>query len=153
MAIALNRRFVECDDEKADPDLVAHFGRTEATRGWDDLLRLRRVVILAEAGSGKTTEMTTRARERLNAGHPSFYTTLEDVGRSGLEAALHPADRPRLAVWLASEQDGWFFIDSVDEAKHAGIKLRTALRAIAAAIAGDGVIPFSTPTPGVQCYN
>jgi hypothetical protein len=136
MAIALNRRFVECDDEKADPDLVAHFGRTEATRGWDDLLNLRRVVILAEAGSGKTTEMTTRAREQLNAGHPSFYATLEDVGRSELEAALHPADRPRLAVWLASEQDGWFFIDSVDEAKHAGIKLRTALRAIAAAIAG-----------------
>jgi hypothetical protein len=46
VAIELNRRFVECDDEKSDPDLVAHFGRTEATRGWDDLLKLRRVVFL-----------------------------------------------------------------------------------------------------------
>jgi hypothetical protein len=137
VAIELNRRFVEChDDENSDPDLVARFGRTEATRGWDDLLKLRRVVFLAEAGSGKTTEMTARARQQLEAGHPSFYATLEDVGRGGLEAALRTADRARLAAWLASEQDGWFFIDSVDEAKHSGIKLRTALRAIAVAIAG-----------------
>jgi hypothetical protein len=137
VAIELNRRFVECDDgEKSDPDLVARFGRTEATRGWDDLLKLRRVVFLAEAGSGKTTEMTARARQQLDAGHPSFYASLEDVGRSGLETALRPADRARLVAWLASEQDGWFFIDSVDEAKHSGLKLRTALRAIAAAIAG-----------------
>jgi hypothetical protein len=135
--IELNRRFVECrDDEKSDPDLVARFSRTEATRGWDDLLTLRRVVFLAEAGSGKTTEMTTRARQQLAAGHPSFYAALEDVARSGLEAALRPADRARLAAWIASEQDGWFFIDSVDEARHGGIKRRTALRAIAAAIAG-----------------
>lgn len=83
MAIELNRRFVEFDDEKADPDLVAHFGRTEATREWDDLLKLRRVVFLAAAGSGKTTEMTTRARQQLDAGYPSFYATLEDVGASG----------------------------------------------------------------------
>jgi hypothetical protein len=136
VAIELNRRFAECDDEKSDPDLVAHFGRTEATRGWDDLLKLRRVVFLAEAGSGKTTEMTARARQQLDAGHPSFFATFEDVGRSGLEAALRLGDRPRLAAWLASEEDAWFFIDSVDEAKHGGIKFRTALRAIATAIAG-----------------
>jgi hypothetical protein len=136
VVIELNRRFVECDDEKSDPDLVAHFGRTEATRGWDDLLKLRRVVFLAEAGSGKTTEMTARARQQLDAGHPSFFATFEDVGRSGLEAALRLVDRPRLAAWLASEEDAWFFIDSVDEAKHGGIKFRTALRAIATAIAG-----------------
>jgi hypothetical protein len=136
VAIELNRRFVECGDEKSDPDLIAHFGRTEATREWDDLLKLRRVVFLAEAGSGKTTEMMGRARQQLDAGHAAFYAALEGVGRNGLQATLRPADRARFAAWLASEQDGWFFIDSVDEAKHAGIKLRTALHAIAAAIAG-----------------
>jgi hypothetical protein len=135
--VELNRRFVECrDDEKSDPDLVAHFGRMAATRGWDDLLQRRRVVFLAEAGSGKTTEMTARAQQQLDAGHPSFYVTLEDVGRGGLESALRPVDRTRLAAWLYSEQDAWFFIDSIDEAKYSGIKLRTALRAIAVAIAG-----------------
>jgi hypothetical protein len=137
LAIDLNRRFVECRDDKMfDPDLVVHFGHIDATRGWDDLLKLRRVVFLAEAGSGKTTEMMERARQQLNAGRQSFYATLEDVGRSGLDIALRPNDRARLAAWLASDEDGWFFIDSVDEAKQSGIKLRTALRAVAAAIAG-----------------
>jgi hypothetical protein len=135
--IELNRRFVECqDDQKYDPDLVARFGGTEATHGWNDLLKLRRVVFLAEAGSGKTTEMMARARQQHDAGYPSFYASLEDVGRGGLESALRPSDRALLAAWVASEQDGWFFIDSVDEAKHSGIKLRTALRAIGVGIAG-----------------
>jgi hypothetical protein len=135
--IELNRRFVEFhDDQTSDPDLIARFGRIEATLGWNDLLKLRRVVFLAEAGSGKTTEMMARARQQLDAGHPSFYASLEDVGRDGLERALRPADRARLAAWLGSEQDAWFFLDSVDEAKHRGIKLRSALCAIAAAIHG-----------------
>ena len=53
-----------------------------------------------------------------------------------LSSALGPADRSRLAEWLDSEQDAWFFIDSVDEAKQSGVKLRAALRAIAVGIAG-----------------
>jgi hypothetical protein len=137
VTIELNRRFVEChDDETSDPDLIARFGRGEATRGWNDLLKLRRVVFLAEAGAGKTTEMVARARQQLDAGHPSFYATLEDVGRASFESALRPADRTRLAAWLNSDQDAWLFIDSVDEAKHGGVKFRAALRAIATAIAG-----------------
>lgn len=137
MAIELNRRFVECrDNEQSDPDLVARFARTDSTLGWSDLLRKRRVVFLAEAGSGKTTEMIARAREQAEAGHASFYVFLEDVGRRGLEGALRPVDRRRLAAWRTSDQEAWFFIDSIDEAKHSGVRLRTALRAIAEAILG-----------------
>ncbi len=137
VTIELNRRFVQCqDDERSDPDLVAHFGRTTGTLGWEDLIKKRRVVVLAEAGSGKTTEMEARAIALAAAGQTSFHATVEDVGRRGLEAALRPVDRARLAAWRRSEQDGWFFIDSVDEAKSSGIKLRSALQAIAEAIAG-----------------
>ncbi len=40
MAIELDRRFVECaKDGQSDPDLVARFGRTRDTLGWDDLLK------------------------------------------------------------------------------------------------------------------
>jgi len=39
---------------------------------------------LAEAGSGKTTEMMERARQQSDASRSSFYATLEDVSRSGL---------------------------------------------------------------------
>jgi hypothetical protein len=137
MAIELDRRFVECrEDEQLDPDLVARYGHTDGTLGWPDLLARRRVVLLAEAGSGKTTEMTIRAQQQADAGHPAFYATVEDVGRKGLKAALRPADRVALAAWHASDKEGWFFIDSVDEAKQSGVKLRAALHAVAEAIAG-----------------
>ena len=75
--------------------IIARFGGTETTYGWNDLLKRRRVVFLAEAGSGKTTEMMTRAQQQLDAGYPSFYASFEDVGRSGLEAALYGAS----ATW------------------------------------------------------
>jgi hypothetical protein len=89
----------------------------------------RRVVLLAEAGSGKTTEMEARARALDADGRTAFYARVDDVGRHGMEAALGHADRARLAAWRASEQDAWFFIDSVDEAKNSGVKLRAALQA------------------------
>ena len=137
MAIELNRRFVECrEDGQSDPDLVARFGRTSETLGWDDLLRKRRVVFLAEAGSGKTTELVARSRAVPPETGDTFYATVEDVGRAGLDGALRAAERERLKVWRASDRDAFFFIDSVDEAKNSGVKLRTVVRNIADGIAG-----------------
>jgi hypothetical protein len=126
--IDLDRRFVQCRlGDDADPDLIAHFVGTAETLGWDDLIAKRRVVLLAEAGSGKTTEMEGRAQALSESGRIAFYARVEDVGRRGLEAALRPSDRERLGTWRKSDQDAWFFIDSVDEAKDSGIKLRVAL--------------------------
>jgi hypothetical protein len=137
VTIELDRRFIECNEDKpSDPDVVARFGFTEATLSWDDLLARRRVVLLAEAGSGKTTEMIAQARRQANADRPAFYLTLEDVGRAGLETALKPTDRAPFAAWRASDEEAWFFIDSIDEAKDSGVRLRTALRAIASGISG-----------------
>ena len=137
MTIELDRRFVEFrEDEQSNADLVARFGLTDGTLGWPDILARRRVVFLAEAGSGKTTEMTARARQLVDAGHPAFYAAVEDVGQKGLEAALRTADRAVLSAWHSSDKEGWFFIDSVDEARQSGVKLRVALHAIAEAIAG-----------------
>jgi hypothetical protein len=138
MSIELNRQFVEvAEDKETDPDMVARFGRlTGGALGWNELLARRRVVLLAEAGSGKTTEMKARAKQQAQAGEYSFYASVEDVGRHGFRQSLRPADRKLLDEWRASERDGWLFIDSVDEAKQTGVRLKTALGAIADAIAG-----------------
>jgi hypothetical protein len=137
VTIELDRQFVECsEDEHSDPDLVARFGLSVGTLSWSELIAKRRVVVLAEAGSGKSTEMTARAAALAENGRVAFYATVEDVGRLGMEAALRPSDRARLADWRSSDQDAWFFIDSVDEAKNSGVKLHNALRAIAESIAG-----------------
>jgi hypothetical protein len=137
-AVELDRQFVEvAEDKETDPELAAQFGRlTGETLSWNELLAGRRVVLLAEAGSGKTTEMTARARKQAEAQQHSFYASVEDVGRMGLSQSLRPPDRKKLDDWRSSEKEGWFFIDSIDEAKQSGVRLQTSLRALAEAISG-----------------
>lgn len=56
--VALNRRFEEWSlTSESNPDLDRLFSASTDALTWDDLLARHRVVILAEAGSGKSTEM------------------------------------------------------------------------------------------------
>jgi hypothetical protein len=76
--IALNRQFFEwCGGEFSDPDLILRLGRSAGLLSWESISARRRVVILAEAGSGKTVEMREQARRRTEAGQFAFYATLE----------------------------------------------------------------------------
>ncbi len=135
--ISLNRRFFEWDNnEPPDPEIRRAFGLEEGGVGWDELLLKRRVVILAEAGSGKSTEMAERARITAASGRYSFHATVEDVGRDGLEQALSVSGRESLNPWRASNEEAWFFIDSVDEAKSSRIRLEKVARRLANGIGG-----------------
>jgi hypothetical protein len=102
---------------------------------WNDVLKRRRVVILAEAGSGKTRELEEKANQLRQSGKPGFFATVEEVGKSGRLVALS-ADRAYFDAWKASEDDAWFFIDSIDEAKKARIRLKVAVQAVAEEIRG-----------------
>lgn len=134
--IPLDRRFYEWSDGGIDRSRYrAAAGPSDDMLGWGVLLAKRRVVILAEAGSGKTEELAEQARLQSTAGKFAFYATVQDVGRDGLERALRSADRPRLNAWRASNEPGWFFVDSIDEAKLDNIRLDRALRKLA-----DGVV-------------
>ena len=135
--IALSRQFFEWrEGELSDPNLFRRFGRTADLLTWEAISARHRVVILAEAGSGKSTEMREQARLRTEAGQFAVYATVEDVGRDNLDSALGPADQARLRSWRESDEDGWFFVDSVDEAKLSGIRLERALRRLWEGIAG-----------------
>ncbi len=69
------------------------FGLEEAGIDWDELLQKRRVVILAEAGSGKSTEMAERARIIDSRGCYGFPASLEDVGHDVSFAINKPSRR------------------------------------------------------------
>ena len=98
--VALDRRFYAWDDkEPPDPEIRRAFGLEEGGAGWDELLLKRRVVILAEAGSGKSTEMAERARLTDASHRYAFHATIEDVGRDGLEGALSASGREKLNAW------------------------------------------------------
>ncbi|MGF6658212.1 hypothetical protein OKW34_008802 [Paraburkholderia youngii] len=137
--IPLNRQFYEWK-ENSDWLSLSRFraavGLSNGLLGWPDLIAKRRVVVLAEAGSGKTEELAEQARQQTAAGRFAVYATVQDVGRDGLDKALRSADRQRLNAWRNSNEPGWFFIDSIDEAKLDNIRLERALRQIAEGIVG-----------------
>jgi hypothetical protein len=136
--IPLNRQFYEWKAGESDllPRYRALAGLSKGLLYWQDLLAKKRVVILAEAGSGKTEELKEQARLQTVAGKFSVYATVQDVGRDGLAPALKSCDQNRLSTWQQSNEPGWFFIDSIDEAKLERIQLETALRKLANSING-----------------
>jgi len=135
--IALDRRFIEWRaDVAVDPENLFQFRRASDLPGWDVVGARRRVVLLAEAGSGKTEEMKEQARQRVAAGQFAFYSTAEDVGTDGLEGSLRSADKAGLDTWRTVAEDAWFFIDAADDAKRVGIRLEKVVGRIADGIEG-----------------
>jgi len=140
--IDLDRQFVEWreqDGELSDPEVYGRFGLRGKAKGWPDLRTSHRVVVLAEAGSGKTDELKEQARQLSVRGSFAFYATVQDVGREGLESAVDARvarDRAAVAAWRSSEESAWFFVDSIDEAKLDNVRLERALARLAEAIAG-----------------
>ncbi len=98
-----------------DLDLVRKFGIGEGLR-WSDLLKEFRLVILSEAGSGKTVEIRNKARTLGNLGKPSFFLRLEHISRD-FEDAFEVGSFESFEAWLASNDEGWLLLDSVDEAR------------------------------------
>lgn len=130
--ISLDRRFAEWGgDELYDLELLDRWGLNDRLLSWQQILARRRVVILAEAGSGKSTELREQARLRAAAGQFAFYASVEDVGQDGLDGALAASDRERLSRWRQSTERAWLFLDSVDEAKLHNIRLDKAIRRVA----------------------
>src|SRR5258708_2614572 len=67
---------------------MAKCGSTECQAMLAPVIRAkRRVVLLAEAGSGKSTEMKARALALADDGRTAAYSTVEDYGLRGREAA------------------------------------------------------------------
>ena len=83
---------------------------------WDDLLKSKRILIISEAGAGKTYECRTRQQALWAAGEPAFYVELADLARSNLRDLLSHHEEERFDVWLVSQSDvATFFLDSIDE--------------------------------------
>ncbi len=136
--IPLDRIFVPWidDQDPAAMELYARLGGSRYGLDWPKLLEKKRVVLLAEAGSGKSAEFEEQARLLTEAGKSAFYATVQDVGSEGLRGALSDAHRSRFDAWKESDQPAWLFIDSVDEAKLNGVRIEKALQRLADAVEG-----------------
>ena len=132
--VPLKRRFSRWRDENTRGVDFSQFERQfYGEVSWEELLKFQRVIILAEAGSGKSKELEEQAK-RVALESFAFHATVRNVAEEGLAGAMDQAGRERLEAWKNSEAVGWFFIDSVDEAKLDHIRFGDALRKL-----GDGL--------------
>lgn len=102
-------------DISDDADLISRRSRSGELH-WPDLLSQHRVVLLSEAGSGKTAEIRNITRQLQREGKTAFFLRIENV-MSELEDAFEEGTFDEFESWLASDTEGWLFLDSVDEAR------------------------------------
>ena len=115
--IKLDRTFHEISLEGGESDEFDYrnlrFGKG---LNWGDLITGYRTVILSEAGAGKTEEIRHSAQMLREEGKPAFFLRLEHIV-DDFEIAFEEGDLIEFEQWLASDEEGWLFLDSVDEAR------------------------------------
>ncbi|SFN31166.1 NACHT domain-containing protein [Dokdonella immobilis] len=101
--------------ESDNPDFLVSLGWSQGL-DWDALLQSKRVLIISEAGSGKTYECRQHAERLYSDGQAAFFVELSELSRSGLRGVLDDEQEARLDTWLGSQSEvATFFLDSIDE--------------------------------------
>ncbi len=96
---------------------------------WDDLLQSMRVLLISEAGAGKTHECSVRAKRLWDAGEPAFFIDLTALAQKDLRSLLDMDEEARFDSWHASQSDvATFFLDSIDELKLTSGSFELALK-------------------------
>ncbi|MHA6203278.1 hypothetical protein ACXU4B_02500 [Dyella soli] len=136
--IDLERTFIDLPEDgdfnlrQADLLLLGR-GTTQLT--WEKLLESQRVLIVSEAGMGKTVECKVQQERLWAQGEPSFYLELSVLARAPFESQLMPEQKERFARWFAAQNErATFFLDSIDELKLTPSSFEYAIRRVAAAI-------------------
>ena len=116
--VPLERRFspVPWSENDSDEQQSLDGLGYQNNKSWSAIDKRYRTIILAEAGAGKTYEMTARAKTIENEKHPAFFIRIEDID-DDLSQAFEVGSAERFEQWLSSQNEAWFFLDSVDEAR------------------------------------
>jgi hypothetical protein len=137
----ISRSFRDLSDkdlaEVENETLWARFGLSRGSK-WEDLLTARRILIVSEAGAGKTYECRA-CQERLWAnGEPAFFLELATLADKEVRAILDPTEQARFDEWQrAQSETATFFLDSIDELKITQKSFEQALKSLGRACAGN----------------
>ena len=119
-----------------DRDFLVALGYRKATT-WYDLLLSRRILIISEAGSGKTYECRMQCERLQEDGQAAFFLELAALSRSPVRDLLSVAEEERLSHWLSSSDEvATFFVDSIDELQITAGSLDLALKKLAKTLHG-----------------
>ena len=116
--ISLDRSFslVPRSETDSDDQELYSISSSQKRTGWPELEGEFRCVILAEAGAGKSVDMAARARHVAKQGRAAFFIRIEDI-EDGFETAFEVGCVDSFEHWLNSQEEAWFFLDSIDEAR------------------------------------
>lgn len=123
--------------EAIEQALVSRAGRSGAI-SWSELLTSQRVLIISEAGAGKTHECRIQKDALWRQGEAAFYFDLAQLSGTGLRDLMLAEEETRFDAWLASQSDvATIFLDSIDELKLTLGSFEAALRRLNKALAGQ----------------
>ena len=116
--IELQRTFHELpkDVQESDELDIRRAAGIGEPLGWAALIREYRLVILSEAGSGKTSEIRNVALTLRKQNKQAFFLRLEHITKD-FDDAFEVGTYEAFKEWLRSEEEGWLLLDSVDEAR------------------------------------
>jgi hypothetical protein len=118
--VPLIRRFTSISASYQDHDIQLDEVWSMLERGaridWSALRDFYRVVILADAGAGKTFELRAEAERLAASGRAAFFIRIEDID-ANFGAAFEVGTREAFERWLNGTEEAWFFLDSVDEVR------------------------------------
>jgi len=117
--VPLDRKFsllAPSDDSEIDGGWFEDYWIQKDPKTWSDLESEYRVILLADAGAGKTHETLNRAHQGNKKGRPNFFIRIEDID-TDFDGAFEVGTSEQFEDWLTSVDEAWFFLDSVDEAR------------------------------------
>ncbi|GAA0888894.1 hypothetical protein [Rhodanobacter soli] len=126
-------------DESSDIDQVeflANFS-SEGRLTWAQLLESDRVLIVSEAGVGKSYECQRQQQQLWHEGESAFFVELAVLATDPLESQFSAEEKCRFDSWLSAQTErATFFLDSVDELKLTQGSFELTLKRFAKALAG-----------------
>ena len=118
MRIDLTRSFSPSSDENEDTEDWFRYSRKG--RGdyiWSELHERRVVVILGEAGIGKTLEFQNEVDRLQHEDKGAFFIPLNQMSDRDSWDLVVSSFQPRFDHWEQSTDTGYFFLDAIDEAR------------------------------------
>jgi len=140
LPVEVSRTFSPFEEAASDePDFEFWFRHNdEHGINWNDLIGKRLVVVVGEAGIGKTYEFRTQVRRLRSAKKAAFFIPLNLLVNPDDWAIALGEDASLFERWKSGTDQGYFFLDAVDEARLTGpTALRRALACMKSVLVGQ----------------
>jgi hypothetical protein len=124
--VDLLRTFSKPRHESEDyEDWAQYFDAERHGLKWSDVHKKRVAVVVGEAGIGKTIEFKNETERLRRIGKAAFFVELSQLGDNDSWSLALGESASTFEAWQESSEDGYFFLDAVDEARlrsHASMK-------------------------------